>query len=138
MKQTTASDNRLWYVAQVKATQEKIVRDKLIQLGYDAYVPTAKPKLSTKSKRAEGKVLIPCIVFVRVNEEERLLLIHFPFISKFMVDKSAPVSKVGRAVHPFVRFTDEQMEKMQARMETAEITPEIARQYPLMALEEYT
>ena len=128
-------DGRLWHIAQVATSQEKTVRDKLLQLGYEAYVPTAKPKSSTKGKQTEGKALIPCIVFVRINEEERQLLVHFPFISKFMVDKSSPVSKVGRAVHPFVKFNDEQLEKMRTRMETAYIAPEIARQYPLMAIQ---
>ena len=134
-EQRCHDDGRLWHIAQVATSQEKTVRDKLLQLGYDAYVPTAKPKPSAKGKQSEGKALIPCIVFVRINEEERLLLVHFPFISKFMVDKSAPVSKVGRAVPPFVRYTDEQMEKLKARMETADIDPEIARQYPLMAIQ---
>lgn len=137
MKHTTASDNRLWYVAQVKATQEKNVRTQLIKLGYDAYVPVHKElhTYTNRTHRTVEKVLIPGIVFVRLNDEERSLMLHFPFINKFLVNNSLPVSKVGRAVHPFVRFTDEQMEKMLVRMKLADIAPEIARQHPLVAIQ---
>ena len=134
---TTVSDNRLWYVAQVKATQEKNVRAQLIKMGYDAYVPVHK-ELHTYTNRTHKtveKVLMPGIVFVRLNDDERSLLLHFPFINKFLVNNSLPVSKVGRAVHPFATFTDVQMEKMQSRMGTADIAPETAGQYPLMAIE---
>ena len=140
MKHTAASDNRLWYVAQVKATQEKYVRTQLAKLGYEAYVPVHKElhTYTSRTRRAVEKVLIPCIVFVRLNDEERNLMLHFPFINKFLVNNSLPVSKVGRAVHPFATFTDAQMEKMQSRMETADVSSEIAKQYPLMYIESYT
>ena len=140
MKQTLASDNRLWYVAQVKATQEKNVRAQLIKLGYDAYVPVHKElhTYTNRTCRTVEKVLMPGIVFVCLNDEERSLMLHFPFINKFLVNNSLPVSKVGRAVHPFATFTDAQMEKMQSRMETAEIALQILGQYPLKVIQSVT
>ena len=36
------SENRVWYMAVVKRNSEKLIREKLLQQGYDAYVATQK------------------------------------------------------------------------------------------------
>ena len=126
MMNSELSDNRLWHAAVVMPRHEKKVREKLLQLGYEACVPSHK------------KVFIPCIVFIRLNDEERNLIVNFPFIKKFLVNKALPKNKVGRAVHPFATFTDQQMEAIQNRMEAASISAELATLYPLETIESLT
>ncbi len=129
--------DRLWYVAQVLPRHEIKVRERLTLLGYEACVPSQKETHRWKNRRTGQveKIFIPGVVFVRLNDEERNLMVNFPFIKKFLVNRALPVGKVGRAVHPFATYNDEQMTRLQQRMETTAISPELASQYPLEVLE---
>jgi transcription antitermination factor NusG len=131
------SDNRLWYIAQVMPRHEMKVREKLTQLGYEACVPSRREQhvYKNRSKRVCESVFIPSVVFVRLTEEERSLMVTFPFIKKFLVNNALPLKRTGKAVHPLATFTDEQMMRMQERMQTTDISPELASQYPMAVIE---
>ncbi len=122
MKKTPSSPTpRLWYIAQVPVSQEKTVRTKLTEMGYDVYLPVQ--TYENKSKKKVEKVLIPCMLFVRITEEERLLMLHYPFIKRFLTNKSMPSKTTGRGTHPLATFTDEQMHQLQLQMQTTPMLP---------------
>lgn len=67
-------EKRKWFVAIVKSRHEKAVRDKLIELGYEAYVATQKEMHVYKCRHRKEieRVIISCYVFVHATENERV------------------------------------------------------------------
>lgn len=75
-----------WLAAYVKMHHEKKVRDKLTNLGIDNFLPvqTEIRQWSDRKKKVES-VLIPMMIFVRVDPEEQHTVIIQPSVLRFLV-----------------------------------------------------
>lgn len=100
-----------WYVAIVSYNTEKRVAEQLEKSGYDSFVATQEEyrQWSNGRKARVKRVVIPCMVFVRCTERERLQIVNLPYINRFLTDKAATPTAYGRKV---ARIPDIQMAKL--------------------------
>ena len=106
------SQNRVWYVAVVKRNSEKLIREKLLQKGYDAYVATQKEEhrwASGRKKKVE-RVAISARIFIRLTEDERREVVRLPYINYFITDKARTANAYG--VHPLAVIPDREMQML--------------------------
>ena len=63
-----------WLVAEVRPTQERVVRDLLLQLGHEAYVPCQVHETVYRNytRHRSERPIIPGVVFVRLHESQVL------------------------------------------------------------------
>lgn len=102
-----------WYVAVVSNNTEKTCGAKLLQLGYDVYVPLQKEMHRWKNGRRKiiDRVVIPSKVFIRCTEmERRKHVVALPFVKRFMTDRAAMVNEFG--FHPVAVIPDAQIQKL--------------------------
>ena len=104
---------KMWFVAYVGTCAEKVVRDRLKKKGYDAYAATLW-ELRVRNNGRRVRIERPVItqyVFVRVTEEERKVIVEFPYIHYFLTDKATEKNKFGR--HQLAVIPDRQMQRLQ-------------------------
>ncbi len=103
---------RQWFVAFVGHNTEKICRDRLKKLGYDAFVASREEVhrwQNGKRKKVE-RVVITNIVFVHCTEQERRFLVNFPFIKYYLVNRAGQRNEYGG--RPMAVIPDKQMDKL--------------------------
>lgn len=101
-----------WFIAVVKNNTELAAQTKLMDKGYEAYVPfqnriTVSP---AGRKRTKKSVLIPTIVFVHCTELQRMEIVHYPFINRFMVDRTRAKDSFNHS--PIAKIPSSQMDKL--------------------------
>ena len=105
-------ENRFWFVAVVNRNSEKIIRERLQQKGYDAYVASQQEEhcwANGRKKKVE-RVLITARIFIRLTEPERREVVHLPYINYFLTDKAMAVNKFG--THPLAVIPDREMQML--------------------------
>ena len=106
------SEELFWYVAVVNRNSEKLIREKLLQKGYEAYVASQMEDhvwANGRKKKVEH-VLISARIFIRLTEEERREVVHLPYISYFLTDKARSTNEFG--VHPLAVIPDREMQML--------------------------
>ena len=104
--------DRFWFVAVVNRNSEKIIRERLQQKGYDAYVASQQEEhcwANGRKKKVE-RVLITARIFIRLTEPERREVVHLPYINYFLTDKAMSVNKFG--THPLAVIPDREMQML--------------------------
>ena len=113
---------RHWFVAYVGHNTEKASRDRLEQLGYEAFVASQKEMhvwRNGKRKKIE-RIVITTYVFVYVTEQERRAVVNLPFIKSFLVNKAGTPSPLGR--RPLAVIPDRQMELLRDESDPVRFT----------------
>ena len=112
--------NRCWYVAVVNRNSEKLIREKLLQKGYDAYVASQMEDHVWKNGRRKKieHVIISARIFIRLTEAERLEVVHLPYINYFLTDKAMAANAFG--VHPLAFIPDREMQMLRFMLCNAE------------------
>lgn len=102
-------DQRVWYVAVVNRNSEKLIREKLLLKGHEAYVASQMEDHIWKNgrKKKVEHVVIPARIFIRLTEEERREVVRLPYISYFLTDKARATNAFG--VHPLAVIPDREM-----------------------------
>ncbi len=116
------SENKHWYIAIVKHGNEKICCEKLLEYGYESYIPMQRVlrQYANGRKKWVDRIVITSKVFVHVTESDRLKnVVTLPFISRFMVDPSRKNKNNGRAAVAIV--PDKEMEMFRHMMDQDEI-----------------
>ena len=115
-----------WFVAYVPPRAEKSVRDKLLNTNHEAYVAARKELhiWGRGQRRIIEKVLIPCVVFVHVTNDDRSNVLTLPGVSSFMMDPAREKSKEGR--RQLAVIPDTEMEMLQAILRQEEFDVEFA------------
>lgn len=92
--------DRAWFVAVVDSRKERLVRDQLTQLGYEAFIAskTEVHRWANRQRKTVEQVLISHYVFLHATEEERLQALKLPLIHSFLVNRSA--QKTNRGTSP--------------------------------------
>ena len=77
-----------WFVIWVKARAEKSVRDNLLREGFEAFTATRQEIHTWRrgERRKVEKVLIPSIVFVRMQQQDRLAVERILNVNSLMRD----------------------------------------------------
>lgn len=112
---------RKWLVALVKTNFEEVCRKQLQEKGFEAYVACQKQTrvYRNRHRREVTHIIISRMVFIHINEKERLqILKDFPVIKCFLTNKAAQTNEFGR--HPFAVIPDAQMERLQFMLYNAE------------------
>ena len=80
-----------WYVAVVGPRHEKSVLEKLQKLGYESFVASQKEMHVWKNGKRKmiDRIVITSVVFIRTTEKQRREIVSLPYISRFMVNRSA-------------------------------------------------
>lgn len=115
------SGNKHWYVAVVRPRYERISRDLLCNLGYEAYIAGQKDTrvYACRHRREVECIIIPNLVFVHVTEKERrLLLRQCTHIHHFMTDRAGLCNENGH--RPLAVIPDAQMEMLRFMLYHAE------------------
>lgn len=101
-----------WFIAVVKNNTEFATQEKLDKKGYETYVPFQNKTIITPSgrKRIKKAAVIPTIVFIRCSESQRKEIVQYPFIKRFMVDRTRSKDAFNRS--PIVRIPTTQIEKL--------------------------
>ncbi|MCC8113179.1 MAG: UpxY family transcription antiterminator [Bacteroidales bacterium] len=118
------SEGPKWYVAFVSNNTEKSSRDKLLKRGYAVYLPVKTEFVKWKDGRCKERehILMPNILFIRITEAERKVLVAFPFIRAFMTDMAR--AKEGNR-HPFAVVPEAQIETLKYMLGQSEINVEM-------------
>ena len=85
-----------WYILWVHPRTEKSVRDNLIHNGYEAFAATRKEVHTwrRRERRMVEKVIIPSVVFVRMEKQDRIIVERMTNVSCLMRD---PARKGARS-----------------------------------------
>lgn len=113
---TSLKASRKWFVAYVGTCAEKVVRNRLNEKGYEAYAAT-RWEIRVRSNGRRVKIERPVItqyVFVHVTEEERRVIVNFPYIHYFLTDKATEKDQFGK--HRLAVVPDRQMQTLQAML----------------------
>ncbi len=104
--------DRKWFIAIVNNNTEKRCSDKLIKMGYEAYVPIQQElrPWSAGKRKAVDKIILPSLVFIYLNEAERKRIVGLPFIHKFMTNRAEKVNEYNR--HPLAVVPNEQLNRL--------------------------
>lgn len=78
--------SKRWYVALVRMHHEKKTAERLEKMGIETFVPI-QPEVHQWSDRRKtvDTVLLPMMVFVHVNPKERMEVLSFSTVSRYMV-----------------------------------------------------
>ena len=108
----SATEERAWYVAVVNRNSEKLIREKLLQKGYDAYVASQieEHRWANGRKKKVERVVISARLFIYLTEAERREVVTLPYINYFMTDKARAVNAFG--VHPLAVIPDREMQML--------------------------
>ncbi|WP_175628997.1 UpxY family transcription antiterminator [Bacteroides acidifaciens] len=75
-----------WYVALVRMHHEKKVAERLSKMGIDTFVPVQQEVHQWSDRRkVVDTVLLPMMVFVHANLKERMEVLSFSTVSRYMV-----------------------------------------------------
>lgn len=113
---TLQTTPKKWFIAYVGTCAEKVVRNRLNEKGYEAYAAT-RWEIRVRSNGRRVKIEHPVItqyVFVHVTEEERKMIVNYPYIHYFLTDKASEKDQFGR--HRLAVVPDRQMQTLQAML----------------------
>ena len=78
--------SKRWYVALVRMHHEKKVSERLSKMGIDSFVPVQQQIHQWSDRRKlVDTVLLPMMVFVHVTPKERMEVLSFSTVSRYMV-----------------------------------------------------
>jgi transcription antitermination factor NusG len=111
-------DARQWLVARVAPNTEKACRERLIELGYDAFVASQQEiriyKNGNRKKRKKiERVVITQYVFLHLTEQERRTVVTLPFVKAFLINRSSEQ-------RTFATVSDEQIRRLKRMLGQSE------------------
>lgn len=89
-----------WFAAIVNPRHEKAVAEKLATLNIPAYVATQEELHIWKNgrKKLVDRVVIPSTVFIKCTEKVRRQIVTYPFVLRFVVNRSADSGTFNKPV----------------------------------------
>ena len=104
--------SKRWYVAMVRMHHEKKVAERLDKRGIENFVPVQQEihQWSDRRKKVEA-VLLPMMVFVHVDQKERMEVLSFSTVSRYMVMRGESTPAV---------IPDEQMARFRFMLDYSE------------------
>ena len=113
-KPVTDSNKKQWLAVYTRMHHERKVADALQTMGIESFVAMQEEMRQWKDRRKKVmRILIPMIVFVRVNEAQRLEVLSLASVSRFMVE---------RRHHRALVIPDSQMDKFRFVLDFSDAT----------------
>lgn len=103
-----------WYIAECKPTKERALRSSLEKAGYNVYVAsqTETRVYASRNRRKVEKVVIPGKIFINTTETEIWnILLEYPGIYRFMINRAAAGHEIGKRVYACV--SEAEMQQLQ-------------------------
>lgn len=103
-----------WYIAECKPTKERTLRSSLEKAGYNVYVAsqTETKVYASRNRRKVEKVVIPGKIFINTTESGIWnILLEYPGIYRFMINRAASDHEKGRRVYACV--SEAEMQQLQ-------------------------
>lgn len=103
-----------WYIAEVKYNHERLCRQQVEALGYEAYVASRHEMhyYECSHKREVEHIVIPRRVFIRIDDSQRVpLMRQCSLIYHFMTDRAKTSSPFGG--RNYAQVPDQQMRDLQ-------------------------
>lgn len=103
-----------WYIAEVKYNHERLCRQQVEALGYEAYVASRHEMhyYECSHKREVEHIVIPRRVFIRIDDSQRVpLMRQCSLIYHFMTDRAKMARNSGQKAYAMV--PDSQMRDLQ-------------------------
>lgn len=118
--------NRYWYIGVVGTNTEKASLEKLGKFGVECYLPTqVEYKVRKNGRKAKvSRVVIPSTIFIKCTETERLKIVKFPFIKRFMIDRA--LMKSNSKANPIARVPEKEIELLRFMLDNSESPVAIA------------
>mgnify|MGYP000304538791 CR=1 FL=1 len=113
--------SKRWYVALVRMHHEKKVAERLSKMGIDSFVPVQQQihQWSDRRKMVDT-VLLPMMVFVHVNPKERMEVLSFSTVSRYMVMRGESTPAL---------IPDSQMERFRFMLDYSEQAVEMCSEH---------
>ena len=111
--------DKKWYIGECKPTKERTIR-KALEKKYEVYVASLKETkvYASRNRRVVEKIVIPGTIFIRTTEDELWnILLDYPSIYRFMINRAASDREKGRRVFAYVR--DEEMQQLRYVLDNA-------------------
>ena len=108
-----------WYIGECKPTKERTIR-KSLEKRYEVYVASLKETkvYASRNRREVEKIVIPSKIFIRTTEAHLWdILLEYPHIYRFMIDRAASDREKGKRVFAYVR--DEEMQQLRYVLDNA-------------------
>lgn len=109
-----AVENAKWYIAECKATRERMVRTMLQKAGYEVYIASQVEThvYKSRNRRDVEKILLPCKVFVYTEKKNLMdIMLAHSSVYRFQMEKAAKTDQYGSK--PFAFVPDDQMQQLQ-------------------------
>ena len=109
----SAMPDEKWYIGECKPTRERTIR-KSLEKSYEVYVASLKETkvYASRNRREVETVVIPGKIFIRTTEAHLWdILLDYPGIYRFMINRAASDREKGKRVFAYVR--DEEMQQLQ-------------------------
>lgn len=118
---TDAAPCRQWFVAIVKNNTEKSSCERLLTMGYNAFVAkqTVLRVWKNGKKVKVDKIVIPSMVFIKCTEAERRDVVTLPFINRFLVNSAA--RSINGVTRPLAVIPDAQIEQLRFMLGQSDI-----------------
>ena len=118
----TSTEQKQWFVAEVRTSMERACRQKIVDSGLEAFVAsqTERHVYASRNTRTVEHVVIPSKIFVHVLDSQRVGIMQLcsPSIYKFMTNRAAADNKYG--LKPYAVIPDEQMQRLMFMLGRAE------------------
>ena len=114
----STSDEK-WYIGECKPTKERTIR-KSLEKKYDVYVASLKETkvYASRNRREVERIMIPGKIFIRTTEDHLWdILLDYPSIYRFMINRAASDKEKGKRVFAYVR--DEEMQQLRYVLDNA-------------------
>lgn len=108
-----------WYIGECRPTRERTIR-KSLEKRYEVYVASLKETkvYASRNRRVVEKIMIPGKIFIRTTEDHLWeILLEFPGIYRFMINRAASDKERGKRVFAHVR--DEEMRQLRYVLDNA-------------------
>lgn len=101
-----------WYIAIVKNNTEKSSSKKLMNLGYNVFLPVQEKVCFWKDgrKKKRDSILFPGLVFICLTENQRKEVVTLPYISRFMVNRAGSIDSSNR--NPIAVIPKDQIDRL--------------------------
>ena len=101
----TGASELKWYIGECKPTRERTIR-KSLEKRYEVYVATLKETkvYASRNRREVEKIVIPGKIFIHTTEAHLWdILLDYPGIYRFMINRAASDREKGKRVFAYVR-----------------------------------
>lgn len=118
-----------WFVAVVRNNTEKTVWSKLLEAGYECYLPVQEETRLWRDgrRRKIERVVIPAVIFIRCTERVRREVVKLPYINRFMTNKAGV--KTNGIGNPLATIPDSQIQTLRFMLGNADSPVTVTSDY---------